>query len=165
MGLVMAHEIVIRLGRPFGVQTDHGAFLAGVREITIPFADRESAEAAQREVGVFVREVHDAGGEDYLPVVAGEVVPEDFERVLREQAGQMRASILAPKPDLGDVRGDLARDMRDLRELDEINAIIPLPARCPACGIRDDVPMDSSPLPETDDEARSYCTTCGRRVD
>lgn len=40
-----AHEIVIRLGRPFDVQGDSGQFLAGVREIRIPFADRESAEA------------------------------------------------------------------------------------------------------------------------
>lgn len=37
--------------------------------------------------------------------------------------------------------------------------------RCPACGISDDLPMDSAPLPETDEQARAYCTTCGRRVD
>lgn len=30
----------------------------------------------------------------------------------------MRASILAPEPDLGDVRGDLKRDLRDLSDLD-----------------------------------------------
>ena len=51
-----AHELVIRLGRPFGVQlrgTYSGAPFAfsTTREITIPFADRESAEAAQRGPG------------------------------------------------------------------------------------------------------------------
>lgn len=68
------HEVVIRLGRPFDIHTNWGAFLADVREITVPFADRESAEAAQREITVSVRPVHDAGGEDYRPVVRGEVV-------------------------------------------------------------------------------------------
>jgi hypothetical protein len=34
----------------------------------------------------------------------------------------MRASVLAPKTDLGDGRADLARDMRDLRELDGMRA-------------------------------------------
>ena len=68
------YEVVIRLGRPFDLQGDGGWFLAGVREITVPFADRESAEAAQREITVHVRPVHDAGGEDYRPVVAGEVI-------------------------------------------------------------------------------------------
>jgi len=68
------YEIVIRLGRPFDLQGDGGQFLAGVREITVPFADRESAEAAQREITVFVRPVHDAGGEDYRTVVPGEVI-------------------------------------------------------------------------------------------
>lgn len=68
------HEIAIRLGRPFDIHTPNGAFLADVREITVPFADRESAEAAQREIAVSVRPVHDAGGEDYRPVVAGEVI-------------------------------------------------------------------------------------------
>jgi hypothetical protein len=46
--------------------------------------------------------------------------------------------------------------------------ILPFPStgtRCPGCGTPDDVPMDSAPLPETDDEARSFCTTCGRRMD
>jgi hypothetical protein len=71
---VTAHEIVIRLGRPFDIQTGDGAFLAGVREITVPFGDRESAEAAQREITVHVRPVHDAGGEDYRQVVPGEVI-------------------------------------------------------------------------------------------
>lgn len=69
-----SYEIVIRLGRPFDIHTANGAFLADVREITVPFADRESAEAAQREITVHVRPVHDAGGEDYRPVVAGEVI-------------------------------------------------------------------------------------------
>ena len=68
------HEIVIKFGRPFDIHTDWGAFLAGVREITVPFADRESAEAARREITVSVRPVHDAGGEDYHPVVSGEVI-------------------------------------------------------------------------------------------
>jgi hypothetical protein len=71
------HEIVIRFGRPFDIQTPAGGWLGSVREITVPFADRESAEGAQREVEVFVRPVHDAGGEDYRPVVAGEVVRTD----------------------------------------------------------------------------------------
>lgn len=68
------YEIVIRLGRPFDIHTPNGSFLASVREITVPFADRESAEGAQREITVHVRPVHDAGGEDYRPVVAGEVI-------------------------------------------------------------------------------------------
>lgn len=69
-----SHEVVIRFGRPFDIRTTGGAFLAGVREITVPFADRESAESAAAEISVSVRPVHDAGGEDYRPVVAGEVV-------------------------------------------------------------------------------------------
>ena len=69
-----AHELVIRLGRPFDIDTNWGAFLADVREIRVGFLDRESAEAAQREITVHVRPVHDAGGEDYRPVVAGEVI-------------------------------------------------------------------------------------------
>ena len=122
-----AHEIVIRLGRQFDVQTDHGAFCDNVREITVTFNDRESAEAAQREITVSVRPVNDAGGEDYRPVVTGEVVQTEADvkfaadlamAVLEER---MRAVIVAPKPDLGDLRGDLARDMRDLREL-EVNS-------------------------------------------
>ena len=68
------HEIVIRFGRPFDVHTQWGAFLVDVREIRVPFADRESAEAAQREITVTVRPVHDAGGEDYRPVVPGEAI-------------------------------------------------------------------------------------------
>ena len=74
-----AHEVVIRFGRPFDVSTPGGAFLADVREITVPFADKESAEAAQREITVSVRPVHDAGGEDYRRVVPGEVVREPAE--------------------------------------------------------------------------------------
>lgn len=70
-----AHELVIRFGRPLDIQADRGGpFRADVREVTIPFADRESAEAAQRELIVHVRQVRDAGGEDYRPVVVGEVV-------------------------------------------------------------------------------------------
>lgn len=72
-----AHELVIRLGRPFDVRLGNGAFLADVREIMIPFADRESAELALREVQSFVRPVHDAGGEDYRPAVAGLVLRAD----------------------------------------------------------------------------------------
>jgi hypothetical protein len=71
---VTAHEIVIRLGRPFDLNTNWGAFVASVREVRIPFGDRESAEAAQRDITVSVRPVRDAGAEDYRPVVAGEVI-------------------------------------------------------------------------------------------
>ena len=70
---VAAHEIVIRLARPFDVQVG-GTFVNNVREITIPFGDQRSAEGAFAEIQVSVRRVHDAGGEDYRPVVAGEVV-------------------------------------------------------------------------------------------
>jgi hypothetical protein len=67
---VTAHEIVIRLGRPFDVQTDHGAFRANVREITVPFADQQSAEAAAREIEVTVRAVNAAGrGSTVNPVI------------------------------------------------------------------------------------------------
>jgi len=75
---VTSHELVIRFGRPFDAQV-LGTMLAGVREITVPFADRESAEAAREEVTVSVRPVHDAGGEDYRRVVPGEVVREPAE--------------------------------------------------------------------------------------
>ena len=111
-----AHEVVIRFGRPFSIAI-RGDF-RDATEITIPFTDRESAFAAHRDITITVRPVHDAGGEDYRPVVAGEVVPDDFEATLREHHARMRASVIAPGPDLGDVRGDLARDMRDLRELE-----------------------------------------------
>ena len=67
------HEIVIRLGRPFDVQVD-GAWIYGITEITVPFGDAGSAMQAEEELSVFVRPVHDAGGEDYRPVVAGEVI-------------------------------------------------------------------------------------------
>jgi hypothetical protein len=70
---VAAHEIVIRFGRPFDVKAG-GKFINDVREITIPFGDQQSAEDARAAVEVFVREVHDAGGEDYRPVIAGEVI-------------------------------------------------------------------------------------------
>lgn len=71
-----AFEVVIRLGRPFDVHLGNGFFVTEVREITmtIPFGDRESAEAAQREIEVSVRQVRDAGGEDYRVVVPGDVV-------------------------------------------------------------------------------------------
>lgn len=74
-------QVVIALGRPFDVQVhdtntsrDLARRYASTREITIPFDDRESAEGAQRDIRVWVREVHDAGGEDYRPVVPGVVV-------------------------------------------------------------------------------------------
>lgn len=72
------YEIVIRLGRPFDIDTGDGTFL-GVREITIPFADQQSAEAAAAEVRITVRPVHDTGGEDYHPVVPGEVIRQPAE--------------------------------------------------------------------------------------
>lgn len=70
------HEIVIRFARPFDIRTGNGAFMASISEITVPFADWQSAEAALREVTLSVRAVHDTGGEDYRPVIAGEVVPQ-----------------------------------------------------------------------------------------
>lgn len=82
------HQIVIRFGRPFDLQL-RTSVLAGVREITVPFADRESAESAQREITVSVRPVHDAGGEDYRPVVPGEVI--------REPADVPRGMPIAPR--------------------------------------------------------------------
>lgn len=69
-----SHEVVIRLGRPFDIRTGDGEFITGVREITIPFANTASAEAALQEITMTVRRVHDAGGEDYRPIVAGEVL-------------------------------------------------------------------------------------------
>jgi hypothetical protein len=77
---VTAFEVVIRLGRPFDVETHvtaggTGRITSGVREITIPLTGgRESAEAALGEVQMSVRQVHDAGGEDYRPVVKGRVL-------------------------------------------------------------------------------------------
>jgi len=85
---VTGHQIVIRFGRPFDLQL-RTSVLAGVREITVPFADRESAEAAQREITVSVRPVRDAGGEDYRPVVPGEVI--------REPADVPRGMPIAPQ--------------------------------------------------------------------
>jgi hypothetical protein len=72
-----AFEVVIRLGRRFDIQTGSGSFASNVREITVAFTDRESAEAALRDIQTSVRQVHDAGGEDYRPVLAGEVVDDD----------------------------------------------------------------------------------------
>lgn len=68
-----SHEIVIRFGHPFDIRI-RGEF-RDTTEVTIPFNDRGSAEAALREVTLSVRAVNDAGGEDYRPVVAGEVIP------------------------------------------------------------------------------------------
>lgn len=119
-----SHEIVIRLGRPFDVQLrgEHSGVpfaFTSTREITIPFADAASAEAALREITLSVRRVNDAGGENYRPVVAGEVLPDEFEQAVADQTARMRRSIIAPKADLGDGgRRDLARDMRDLRDLE-----------------------------------------------
>ena len=73
------HELVIRFGRPFDVTMPGKNFLASVCEVTVPFLDRDSAEAAQREITVSVRPVRDAGAEDYRPVVPGEVVREPAE--------------------------------------------------------------------------------------
>lgn len=69
-----AHEVVIRLGHPFDIKVNGQPWAVDVREVTIPFDNQAAAEAAAREITVSVREVHDAGGEDYRPVVAGEVV-------------------------------------------------------------------------------------------
>jgi len=133
---VTAFEVVIRLGRPFSVRLDGRDRFVSARELTVPFANREAAEGALREVQTSVRQVHDAGGEDYRVVVPGDVVESgetvvvrvervvdalegsDVDAVIGEQTARMRASILAPGPDLGDVRGDLARDLRDLRDLE-----------------------------------------------
>lgn len=68
-----AHEIVIRFRRPFSVVTD-GKWQHNVREVTVPFADAASAADAAREIAIEVRPVHDAGGEDYRPIVAGQVI-------------------------------------------------------------------------------------------
>lgn len=48
-----------------------------------------------------------------------------FECFLEEQRARMRAVILMPKPDLGDLAGDLARDMRDLRDLNRAGPAVP----------------------------------------
>jgi hypothetical protein len=128
---VTAFEVVIRLGRPFDIQTGNGRIVSDVREITIAFpGGREFAEAALRDVQMSVRQVHDAGGEDYRVVVPGDVVKSgetvvvewaEADRAIIDQTARMRASILAPKPDLGDPQGDLNRDMRDLAELEMLD--------------------------------------------
>lgn len=86
-----SHEIVIRLGRPFDVLIEdefktlprlwigEEDGFQKVTEIRIPFADQASAEAALAEVSLSVRAVHDAGGEDYRPVVAGEIMRGELE--------------------------------------------------------------------------------------
>ena len=117
-----AHEIVIRFGRPFDIRVGD-RWVEGVREITVPFTfgDATVAESALADMSMTVRQVNDAGGEDYRPVVAGEVLHDrDAEHLLAVQTERMRAVIAAPKPDLGDVQGDLDRDFRDLAELGRI---------------------------------------------
>jgi len=72
---VTAFEVVIRLGRAFSVRLDgRDRFITAAEFVTIPFANRETAEAALRDVQMSVRQVHDAGGEDYRVVVPGDVV-------------------------------------------------------------------------------------------
>jgi hypothetical protein len=72
---VTAFEVVIRLGRAFSVRLDgRDRFVTADEFVTVPFANREAAEAALRDVQMSVRQVHDAGGEDYRPVVAGLVL-------------------------------------------------------------------------------------------
>jgi len=108
---VTAHEVVIRLGRPFDIRI-RGEF-RDTTEVTIPFADRESALAASLEVTVTVRPVHDAGGEDYRPVVAGEVLTDadlKFTGDLAGAAGRERERSAIPAPP------DRPRDMNDLRD-------------------------------------------------
>jgi len=88
---VTGHEVVIRFGHCFDVligdeYPSPPRKWAGkedgfnsVTEIRVPFANRESAEAAQREITVCVRPVRNTGGEDYRPVVPGVVVREPAE--------------------------------------------------------------------------------------
>ena len=78
-------RVVIRFGRSFDVHPWRPRSSLTIREITVPFADRESAEGAQREITVHVRPVHDAGGEDYRRVMPGEVI-----RVAAEIEGRER---------------------------------------------------------------------------
>lgn len=75
--LVTSHELVIRLGRPFDVQTRDGTFLVDVTALTIPFDNREAAESALQDVQMYVRPVHAVAGENYRPVIKGEVVRAD----------------------------------------------------------------------------------------
>jgi hypothetical protein len=56
------------------------------------------------------------------PVAATPRESHCFECALRQNEARMRASIIAPKPDLGNLQADLDRDMRDLRELDANSA-------------------------------------------
>lgn len=88
------HEVVIRLGRPFDIQGERGPFAVGVREVTITFDSREAAEAAQRDIVIFVRPVHDAGGEDYRVVVPGQV-EEPRDRTLEDSGPDYQ-----PPPDI-----------------------------------------------------------------
>lgn len=73
-------QVVVEFGRDFDIEiigrhkSGPPQYVRSPEGIAIPFNDRESAEAAQREIRVYVRPVHDAGGEDYRPVVPGEVV-------------------------------------------------------------------------------------------
>jgi hypothetical protein len=96
---VTAFEVVIRLGRPFSVRLDgRDRFVTADEFVTVPFANREAAEGALRDVQMSVRPVHDVGGEDYRVVLPGDVV----------ESGETVIII----PDMRDVR-----DVRDLREL------------------------------------------------
>jgi hypothetical protein len=124
---VTPHEIVIRLGRAFDVLIDdefktpprlwtgEEDRFQKVTEIRIPFADQASAGAALREVSLSVRAVHDTGGEDYRPVVAGEVVQTEADLEFAGDlanavsAAREREAIPAPEP-------DTARDMNDMRD-------------------------------------------------
>lgn len=66
-------QIVITLSRPFDVEIN-GKYLSGVRTVKIPFATILEADDALTQMVTEVREVHDAGGEDYRPVVPGVVL-------------------------------------------------------------------------------------------
>lgn len=68
------HEVVIRFGRLFDIRTSAGAYLVGISEVTVPFDNRQVAEEALAAITVTVRQVNDAGGEDYRQVIPGEVV-------------------------------------------------------------------------------------------
>ncbi|HEX3388842.1 MAG TPA: hypothetical protein VHT94_07375 [Streptosporangiaceae bacterium] len=73
------HEVARRFGRPLSARispevpgTPPGYFVT-VSEVRIPFADQANAESAMTDIDIRVRPVHDAGGEDYRPVIRGEV--------------------------------------------------------------------------------------------
>lgn len=108
-----SHEVVIRFGRPFDIRI-RGEF-RDTTEVTIPFADQGSAEAALREVTLSVRAVVDTGGEDYRPVVAGGVVQTEADAQFAGDlasavsAERERAAIPAPEP-------GLTRDMNGMRD-------------------------------------------------